>query len=118
MDVEFHAKIFSAHRGAFDMPAGEPFAPGALPAHDMFGRRGLPEGEVLPVTFLLLAFEVAGGLEEVVEDAAAQFTIGIVGRIFLDVEIDRAIDDVRITFFDDLFDHDDLFDNVTSGGRL
>src|SRR3569833_2953989 len=43
MDIEFRPQVFGAHSGAFDMPAREAFAPGALPTHDMFFRSSLPE---------------------------------------------------------------------------
>src|SRR5580658_5765735 len=69
VDVEFNAKVFSAHGGAFDMPAGETLTPGALPPHDMFGGRGLPKCEVLPVVLLVLAVEIAGSFKQIIQDA-------------------------------------------------
>src|SRR5580698_6102670 len=58
MDVELFAEIFGAHSGAFYMPARKPFSPGALPAHDVFRGRSLPEGKVLPVMLFILPIEV------------------------------------------------------------
>ena len=42
MNIKFSPQIFCCHRRAFNMPAGEPFAPGACPAHDVFRRCRFP----------------------------------------------------------------------------
>src|SRR5579872_942518 len=118
VNVELDAKIFGAHGGAFDMPTGETLAPWALPTHDVLGRCGFPKREVLPVVLFLLTIEIARGLEEVIKDAPTQFTIGIMRCVLFDVKVDRAIDDIGIPIPNDCFDHADLFNDMTGGGRL
>ena len=56
VDVESLAKIFLAHGGALKMPAGEAFAPGRGPVHDMLGSGFLPQREVGRVALLALLF--------------------------------------------------------------
>src|SRR4051812_12338490 len=71
MNIELCTQVLGAHGRALDMPARESFTPGALPPHDMFRWRCLPEGKVCLVFFLFLSFEVTGSFEEVIDHPAA-----------------------------------------------
>ena len=62
MDVKSFAQIFSTHRGALDVPSRETLAPWAFPAHDVFGRRVLPQREIGFISFLFLRFQFSRGL--------------------------------------------------------
>src|SRR4051794_9323148 len=118
MDIEFRTQVFCAHGRALDMPAGEAFAPRAFPAHDMLFGSSLPEREILAIPFLVLSIQVAGRLQEIIQDAAAELTIGIVSGVFFYVEVDGAVDLICVSFFDDLFDHYDLLDDMTCSCRF
>src|SRR6185437_710298 len=118
VDVELLAEVFRAHSRAFYMPAREAFTPRALPAHNVFRRGGFPQREVLAVVFLFLALEIARRFQQIVQDTAAEFSVRVLRRIFLYVEVDRSIYLIGKSRIDDLFDHADLFHDVTGCGRL
>ena len=46
VDIEHFAEIFFTHGGTLDMPAGIPFAPTAVPLHDVLFGRLFPDGEI------------------------------------------------------------------------
>src|SRR5882757_4820006 len=70
VNIKLLAQVLGAHRRTFDMPAGKAFAPGTLPAHDVFGRSKFPQGKVLAIAFFVLSVQVTGGLEQVVQNPA------------------------------------------------
>ena len=65
VDVDPLAQVLDGHGRAFDVPAGEPHAPGAGPFHLAFGpcRRELPQGEVGVVAFAGDHFDSRPGLQ-------------------------------------------------------
>ncbi len=87
VDVETFSKIFLAHRGAFEMPARETFAPGRGPVHDMLRSRFLPEGKVERIALLVLPVEVAGLGLHVFDVSARKLAIVMIFVILLDIEI-------------------------------
>ena len=118
VDVERLAEIFAPHSGAFEMPAGEAFAPGRGPVHDMLRGSLLPEGEVHRIVLLLLAVEGAGGVLQLFDVAARELAVMMVAVIFLDVEIDRSAAFVGITRFKNLLHIFDLLYDMARGVRL
>ena len=82
---------FSTHRRTLTVPAWEAVAPGAGPAHDVFGLCLLPECEVCLVALLAYAVELSRCVFHVVEVAAREYAVVVLLVIFLYVEIDRTV---------------------------
>ena len=78
------------------MPAGEAFAPGRGPSHNVFGHGLLPEGKVKGVALVGLPFEFAGTGFEVVNAAARQFSVGMFLEVGLNAEVHAAVGFVGI----------------------
>ncbi len=101
------------------MPTREAVAPRRRPAHDVFGRGFLPEGEVHGFVFLALTVEIASGGEHLVEDATAEATVGLeIFLILAEVEIYATVALVGIPFVENLFHEFDLLDDVAAGEWL
>ena len=112
VDIEFVAEIFLAHNRALEMPAGEAFAPGGRPVHDVLRLRLLPQGEIEGGLLVALAVEAARAFESFVEVAAAQHSVVVVLVILLHVEIDAAVADICVAGVENLLDGLDLLDNM------
>ena len=119
MDVESLAQILGAHGRALGVPAGETHAPGGVPAHDVFGLRLLPKGEVAAEALLLLAVEVAGGGEHLLNHAAAQAAVALeILVVFAHIEIDAAVAHIGITGIKDFLHQLNLLHHMAGGQRL
>ncbi len=95
------------------MPARESVAPRRRPAHDVLGFGLLPQGEVDGVVLLLLATQLARGVEHFLEVASREDAVGVLLVVFLDVEIHRAVLHIGIAVVEDLLYHGNLLDDVT-----
>ena len=91
VDVETLAQIAGAHGRALHMPAGESLAPRRRPAHDMFGRRLLPQREVVRMALVALTVQLAGVGYDIVEIAARKPAVIVFPVVLLHVEVDRAV---------------------------
>ena len=112
VDVEVGPEVFAPHGRALAVPAGEAFAPGAGPSHDVFRLCVLPEGEVHLVAFLAHAVELARVVDDVFEVAAREDAVVVVAVVFFDVEVDAAVALVGIAVVEDLADELFLLDDV------
>ena len=118
VDVELVAEVLAAHGRALEVPAGEAVGPGGGPAHDVLGCGLLPQGEVQGAALLVLSVECAGGGEQVVDVAAREDAVAVVGVIFAHVEVDGAVGDVGIAGVENPLDVLDLLDDVAGGVGL
>ncbi len=118
MDVKLLAEVFLAHRGAFQMPAGETVAPGGWPAHDMLGRGLFPEGEVGGVALLGLAVEGAGLAEELLHIASRELAVMVFGVVSRHIEVDRPVALIGQPRVENLLDILDLLDDMARGVGL
>ena len=100
------------------MPAGEAVAPGRGPAHDVFGRGLLPEGEVVGVVLIALTVELARVGHDVLEVAARQAAVVVAGVVLLDIEVDRAVRHVGKPGVENPLDEGNLLDDVARGAGL
>ncbi len=113
VDVELRAEIFLAHGGAFEVPAGESFAPRRRPVHDVLGRGFFPQGEVGGIVLLGLSVELARGGEKLVDVAAREASVAEVAVEFGDVEVYRSFAYVSVAGIENLLYVFDLLDDVT-----
>ena len=118
VDVELVAEVLAAHGRALEVPAGEAVGPGGGPAHDVLGCGLLPQGEVQGAALLVLSVEGAGGGEQVVDVAAREDAVAVVGVILAHVEVDGAVGDVGIAGVENPLDVLDLLDDVAGGVGL
>ena len=118
MDVEGAAQVFGAHDRALEVPAREADAPRRGPAHQVAVVRLLPEGEVQRVLLFVLAVQGARLVLQLVDLAAAQGPVVVGLGKLADVEVDAAVGLIGESVGDDLFDHADLLDDVSGGGRF
>ena len=118
VDIELAAEVFFAHHRALEVPARETFAPGGRPAHDVFGLRLLPEGEVVGGALVALPVQRAGAFQGVVEVAPGQDAVVEVAVVLLHVEIDAAVALVGIAGGEDLLHGLYLLDDVARGARF
>ena len=84
----------------------------------MFRRRFLPEREVVTVAFLGLSVQFACLGDNVVEVAAGQFAVVVISAVFLHIEIDRAVDHIRVAVVQNLLDESNLLDDMSRSVRL
>ena len=112
MDVEFLSEIFLSHHGAFEMPSGKSFAPGAWPVHYVFGFSLFPKGEIVRSPLVTLAVQRPGSFQGVVKVTARKHTIMMLFIVFLNVEIHGTVRDVGVARLEDLLDGLYLFDDV------
>ena len=102
VNIEGIAEVFFGHGGAFDMPAGTAFAPGAFPI-GFAGFRRFPQREIEGISLLLAHGDSGAGLH-FVDGAAGKFAVGFE---FADFEVDVAVDFVGEAVVDDLLYHGD-----------
>src|SRR5689334_11013600 len=72
VDVELCSQVFCAHCRTLDVPSGKTLSPWARPSHDMLRRYRLPKREIAFVSFFFLAFQRAGGFQQVIYYSAAE----------------------------------------------
>ena len=87
VDIELVAEIFLAHHGALQVPAREAFTPRGRPVHNMLGFSLFPKGKVVWGAFVGLSVEFACTFESVIQTAAAQHSVVMVGVVFAHIEI-------------------------------
>lgn len=56
MYIKLFTQIFGTHGRTFNMPTGKALAPGAGPAHNVFGRGLFPQRKIVFVSFFVLIF--------------------------------------------------------------
>ena len=78
----------------------------------MLGSGLLPEGEVGGIVFLFLSVEGARRGQKLVDVAARELAVVMVGVIFRHVEIDRAVADIGIAAVENLLHIFDLLDDM------
>ena len=112
MDVEKGAEVLGGHGRAFDVPAREPDAPGAVPLHlPLLARRAeLPQGEV-GYAALLRHVDPRAGLEPFHVQAGEITVIGL----FRGVEVDTVRGPVGEPLLFDTLDLPDLFGDMVGG---
>lgn len=81
----------------------------------MFGRGLFPQSEVVGVAFVALAVQFAGVGHDVVEIAARKTAVVVVGVVFFDVEIDRAVRYIGVAGIENPLYERDLFDDMPRG---
>ncbi len=117
MDVEMWAKVFHAHGGAFDVPAGSTLAPWAWPTDiAVIFVPAFPEGEVGCLFFIVFV-----GLDADTSDLFFDFDVGefAVLREFANREVDAAVVSlVGESFVKEFLDEFDHFVDVLGGGRI
>ena len=117
VNVELLTKVFCTHGRALDMPARKSHTPGTFPLHDMLRCGLFPKCEIRLVALFILRFQYSGRLKLILDHPTTQDTIWHsfgtkLTVVFLHIKIDRSIRHICITIGDDLFNHDDLFDDV------
>src|SRR3989344_615922 len=111
MDVYLAAKKLEYHRGAFNVPPGESFAPGALPAKM---RVGFPKYEVVGPPFTRTRFHPRARLKTAKLDAAEL----AVGRKTGNIKIDTILRAVPVSLFFKCFYQRYLFKNIIAGAGV
>jgi len=114
VQIETLAKVFGAHRGTLDVPAGKTGAPRRIPGEGGTARlRLLPEREVGLIALVWIEFGV-DTLPERFADVSGEPSVA---REPLHGEIDRALDLVRETPRDEALDDGDHLGNVIGRAR-
>ena len=117
--VETLAQVLLAHCRALAVPAGETFAPGAWPVHDVLGACLLPQGKVGLVALLAHTCQgVAAGILDVLQRTAAQYAILVVLVVALYVEVDGTVALIGIAVVHNLLHQLLLLYDMTGGMRL
>jgi hypothetical protein len=110
VDVDLLTQCRVDHRRAFDVPAGEAFAPRRVPAHFLVL---FPQDEIGRVVFFFAYVDAGAGLEALEIDAA-EFAVGGEPR---GVVIDGACAFVCVAFFDERLHERDLGGDVRARAR-
>ena len=118
VNVEVAAQVLTSHGRALAVPSREPVAPLAGPAHNMLGRGFLPQGEVGLVVLFAHTVDLAAGILDVLQRAAAQPSIVVFLVVGLDIEVHRAVRLVGEAVVHDLLHQLLLLDDVARGMRL
>ena len=118
MYVEVLAEVFFCPWPYILRASRETVAPWAGPAHDMFGLRTFPEGEVGRVMLFALSVQLAGGVEHIVQIAAGEFAVMVVFIVFGHVEVDGTFTLVGISVLHDFLHECYLLNDMAAGMRL
>ena len=112
MDIEFLAEVFLAHDRALEVPAGESFAPGGGPAHDVLRLGLFPDREIVRGLLVTLAVQGTRPFKGRFEGPSGEDAVMEVPVVFLHVEIDGSVADIGVAGLQDLLHDLDLLDDV------
>ena len=114
MEVEELAQVLGSHSGAFNMPAGEAFAPGTVPLDVAARFSGLPQGEVAGVALEGIGLG-ANALEQVGAGVAGELAVV---REAGDIKVDVATALIGVALLQEGPDYGEHFRDVFGGPRV
>ncbi|MNV51570.1 hypothetical protein D3C71_1436220 [compost metagenome] len=118
VNIELFAKVFCTHRRTFNMPSRETFSPWRGPAHQCFWFCFDPKCKIQSSALFILSTQFPGIGQHIFQVSIGQDGIIIFLTIFFYVKINGSICLISISIADDLFDHFNLFYNMTCSSRL
>ena len=113
VDIKLGSKVFGAHCGTFQVPAGEAGTPGRRPAHYMLGLGLLPEGKIHRVALFILPVQFTGIGNHILQYPPAQLPVIARFIVLADIKIHGSIHLICQAGFQNGLDHLYLFNDMS-----